>query len=332
MTEKRLDTVRLQTMVKGFWESSALMAAVEIGLFTAVDKGNTSIETAAKAVQISETNAERLMTACTALGLLVRDGGSFSNAPDVDRFLVEGKPSYAGPWMLFSKPRWGEWGKLTEHLQAEDSARLGMYTEFTEADAKRYHAATYSIGMGAARRFHKQVDLSAKKKLIDIGGGSGCYCIIGAQNHPNLEAVVLDLPQVVPVTRTFIEENGVSDRVTAEACDFTADPFPDGADVAIMASNLPQYSAEIITQVVQKTFDALESGGEFHLIGEMLDDDGSGPIAPALWGLSEALSHSTGRAHSEGECKEYFAKAGFVDVDAHEFIPQTLTRITGRKP
>ena len=116
MTEKRLDTVRLQTMVKGFWESSALMAAVEIGLFTAVDKGNTSIETAAKAVQISETNAERLMIACAALGLLIRDGGSFSNAPDVDRFLVEGKPSYAGPWMLFSKPRWGEWGKLTEHL------------------------------------------------------------------------------------------------------------------------------------------------------------------------------------------------------------------------
>jgi hypothetical protein len=331
MNEKRLDTVRLQTMVKGFWESSALMAAVEIGLFTAVDDGNNNFETVAKAVQISEANAERLMTACAALGLLIRDGDSFANAPDVDRFLVEGKPSYAGPWMLFSKPRWGEWGKLSEHLRAEDSARLGMYTEFTEEDAKRYHAATYSIGMGAARRFHKQVDLSARKKLIDIGGGSGCYCIVGAQSHPKLRAVVLDLPQVVPVTRTFIEENGVSDRVTAEACDFTADPFPQGADVAIMASNLPQYSAAIITRVVQKTFDALEPGGEFHLIGEMLDDDGAGPIAPALWGLSEALSHSTGRAHSESECKSYFAKAGFQNIEAHEFIPQTLTRITGRK-
>ncbi len=252
MAEKRPDTVRLQTMVKGFWESAALMSAIELGLFTAIDNGHNDIANAATAVNISSQNAERLMTACTAIGLLTRNGDVFSNAADVDRFLVEGKPSYAGPWMLFSKPRWSEWGRLTEHLKAEDSARLGMYTKFTENDAKRYHAATYSIGMGAARRFHKQVDLSKRRKLIDIGGGSGCYCIIGAQNHPSLQAVVLDLPQVVPTTRKFIAENNVVDQVTAVACDFTADPFPAGADVAIMASNLPQYSSEIITAVVQK--------------------------------------------------------------------------------
>jgi hypothetical protein len=41
-----------------------------------------------------------------ALGLLVRDGERFRNAPDVARFLVEGEPAYAGSWMLFSKPDW----------------------------------------------------------------------------------------------------------------------------------------------------------------------------------------------------------------------------------
>ena len=34
--ENRLDTVRLQEMVQGFWRSGALMAAVELGLFTAI--------------------------------------------------------------------------------------------------------------------------------------------------------------------------------------------------------------------------------------------------------------------------------------------------------
>jgi hypothetical protein len=28
----------------------------------------------------------------------------------------------------------------------------------------------------------------------------------------------------------------------------------------------------------------------------------------------------------------YLTAAGFVDVAAHEFIPETLTRVTGRKP
>ena len=334
MSTARVDTVRLQTMVKGFWESAALMSGVELGLFTAISQGKNTIEAAAAAVGIEAENAERLMTALTAMSLLARDGDSFTNAPDVERFLVEGNPSYAGPWMLFGKPRWNDWGQLTEMLRRPKSAQrvLGMYDDsFTVERAREYHEATYSIGMGAARRFHKQVDLTGRKRIMDLGGGSGCYCIMAAKTYPEITAVVLDLPPVVVVTREFVAENGVGERVTAEACDFTADPLPDDADVAIMASNLPQYSREIIAKVVQRVHDALLPGGEFHLIGEILDDDRRGPIGPALWGLSEAVSASTGLAHSEGEVIGYLANAGFTNVTATEFIPGTLTRITGYK-
>ena len=106
MSEARVDTVRLQTVVKGFWESAALMSGVELGLFTAISQGNAGIESAAAALGIEAGNAERLMTALTAMTLLRRTGDTFTNAPDVERFLVEGKPSYAGPWMLFSKSAW----------------------------------------------------------------------------------------------------------------------------------------------------------------------------------------------------------------------------------
>ena len=109
-------------------------------------------------------------------------------------------------------------------------------------------------------------------------------------------------------------------------------PLPGDADVAIMASNLPQYDRAIVARVVQRVHDALRPGGEFHLIGEMLDDDRRGPLAPALWGLSEAVSGSTGLAHTQGECIGYLGAAGFRDVAAHDFIPGTLTRVSGLKP
>ena len=64
----------------------------------------------------------------------------------------------------------------------------------------------------------------------------------------------------------------------------------------------------------------------------MIDDDRRGPLAPALWGLSEAVSNSTGLAHTEGECKDYLASAGFESVTAAEFVAGTLTRVTGVKP
>jgi SAM-dependent methyltransferase len=332
--QQRVDTVRLQRVSKAFWESAALMSGVELGVFTAIANGSDTIETAAAAMGIEPVNAERLLTALTAMELVTRNGDRFANADDVDRFLVEGKPTYAGPWMLFGKPRWEEWGHLTEHLRVrEDDQRvLGMYDDtFTVDRARAYHEATYSIGMGAARRFHRQVDLSERKKVMDLGGGSGCYCIVAARNHPGIRAEVLDLPSVVVVTREYIAENGVADAVTASACDFTRDPLPDDADVAIMASNLPQYSRDIVARVVQRVHDALLPGGEFHLIGEMIDSDGRGPLAPALWGLSEAVSHSTGLAHSVADCTGYFEAAGFGDISVNEFIPQTLTRVTGFK-
>jgi len=99
-----------------------------------------------------------------------------------------------------------------------------------------------------------------------------------------------------------------------------------------MASNLPQYSREIILQVVRKAYDALVPGGEMHLIGEMLRNDHRGPIGPALWALNEALYGSTGVAHSAADVVGYLERAGFVDAAAHEFIPGSLTRVTGTKP
>lgn len=334
-TNKRPDTVRLQRISKAFWESAALMSAVELGVFTAISQGHNTIDKLAHAIAIEPVNAERLLTALTAMDLLSRQEEHFSNAADVQRFLVEGEASYAGPWMLFGKPRWAGWGELTEHLRvrAEDQRILGMYDDtFTVERAREYHQATYSIGMGAARRFHKQVDLHERQKIMDLGGGSGCYCIVAAQTYPNIRAEVLDLAPVVEVTREYLQDNAVTNRVSATTCDFTQDPLPRDADVAIMASNLPQYSRDIIAAVVQRVYDALLPGGEFHLIGEMINADGVGPLAPALWGLSEAVSHSTGLAHSTTDCVAYFEAAGFTDVELTEFIPDTLTRVWGTKP
>ncbi len=347
MGEVRVDTVRLQRISKAFWESAALMSAVELDVFSAIADGHYSLDAVASHCGISVLNAERLLVVLTALNLIEREtlvetqtsapkrGERFHNAPDVQRFLVRSSPSYAGPWMLFGKPRWQGWGALTEHLRRPDSSivRLGMYdADFTPERARTYHEATYSVGMGAARLFHRQVSLEGRRRIMDLGGGSGCYCIVAARAHPAMTGVVLDLPSVVVVTREFIAQHDLATRLSAEVCDFTTDPLPMDADVAIMASNLPQYGRDIVASVVQRVFDALLPGGEFHLIGECSDSDGTGPLAPALWGLSEAVNGSSGLAHSTADCERYFREAGFTRVTVNTFIPETLTRITGYKP
>jgi hypothetical protein len=108
----RLDTTRLQRMAQAYWESAALMAAVELEVFTAIAHCHDTVPLVARAVGISPRNAERLLTALTAMTLLTRDGERFANAPDVQRFLVKDGERYAGPWILFTKPRWAAYGEL----------------------------------------------------------------------------------------------------------------------------------------------------------------------------------------------------------------------------
>jgi len=340
MAEKpRLDTTRLQKMAQAYWESAALMAAVELDVFTAIARGQDTIAAVARAAGIGERNAERLLTALVAMTLLTfEDGangvgsGRFANAPDVERFLVKDSDRYAGPWILFTKPRWDAYGKMSERLRSSAVHKLGAYEEFTVDDARRYHAATYSIGMGAARLFSRSVDLSGRKLMLDLGGGSGAYSIVATTAFPGLKAIVLDLPPVAVVAREYIAANKAEDRVSALAGDFTETAFPQGVDVVVMASNLPQYEPALIRLVVAKAFSALVPGGEMHLIGETLHDDRRGPLSAALWGLNEGVYGSTGRAHTEGEVKGYLSDAGFADVAVHPFVPGVLSRVAGRKP
>ena len=86
MSEKpRLDTTRLQKIAQAYWQSAALMAAVELEIFTAIAHGHDTIPAAAKAAGISERNAERLLTALCAMTLLTRAGDRFAKCVEVLR-------------------------------------------------------------------------------------------------------------------------------------------------------------------------------------------------------------------------------------------------------
>ena len=50
-----------------------------------------------------------------------------------------------------------------------------------------------------------------------------------------------------------------------------------------------------------------------------------------MWELAQTLNNSTGLAHSVDDCMQYFSNAGFINIQAKEFIPGVLKRISGVK-
>ena len=329
---QKIDTTRLQGLARAYCQSAVLYAAIDLELFTHVANGSDTEPRLAEALGIPLLQVERLVTAALAMKLLEADGGTLRNAPDTARFLVKGESGYAADWLTFTRGDVANWFRLTEFLkESSRPSTLGLYETLTVEQARKYHAATYSIGVGAARRFVRRVDLSRRRKMLDLGGGTGAYSITAVQAQPQLRAIVLDLPPVTEATKEYIRRAGIEDRISVMPGDFTRTPFPDDVDVVLMASNLPLYNEAVIGEIVRKVYRALLPGGEFHLLGEMLNDDRSGPLDAAMWGVNEALSRSEGKCHTIGQCVRYLEDAGFATVTHDVFVPDILHHVVGIK-
>ena len=313
----RKDSLRLQMLGWGDKLSAVFNAAIELGLFTKVSEGAHTIPEIAQALDITELNAKRIADTCTAMDLLRRKGDTFTNAPDVDRYLIEGRRNYQGSWFLWwrkNETKLSDWDNLADHLRRKETPRVigDMYASHTVQDAREFHEGMFAVGMGAAHLFHRTVDVSQRNLIMDLGGGSGHYCIVAAQKYPNIKGIVFDL-------------------VTAQPGDFTKDPFPQGADVVFLNGNGTIYGAEQLQAIIKKAYEAMAEDGEMHIIFEMMDEDLTGPVNAALFGLAEAMTGSQGQPHSAAEVKSYLEVAGFVDVGIHNFIDKFIRRVTGYK-
>jgi predicted nicotinamide N-methyase len=328
-----MDTTRLQAIARAYTQSAVLFAAIDAELFSHISGGANTEEKLVKETGLRPLDIQRLVSCSLSMGLLqwADHGNSLVNAPDVQTYLVKGEKRYAGAWMTFTRADAPRWFDMTELMRSHRGSHLGKYEGMTVESARKYHQATASIGFGAARRFVKMVDLTGRKHLLDLGGGSGAYSITACEKHPDLKATVLDLEPVVAATQDYIADAGMQSRIDTIGADFTDSDYGGPYDVIVMASNLPIYDSPVIADVVARAWRALETGGQMHLIGEMLSDDRCGPVDAAMWGMSELITGGLGRAHTQGECRDYFEAAGFTDIALSEFVPGILVRCTGTR-
>jgi hypothetical protein len=202
----------------GYMASKALFAGLHLGIFDAVSDGPKELE-----VLVEETGAEErglltLLTALTSLGLLERTDAGWSNAPATQMHLVAGAAGDFGDYLRYQIDRqmYPFMHNLALVLQGRrDTVPFRDY-EAWFCDAKEawlysesQHAASKGLGALAAA----QVDLTGRRKLLDVGGGSGAFSIGLCQLHPELFATVLDFPNVIEVARKSVVEAGLEARI-----------------------------------------------------------------------------------------------------------------------
>lgn len=321
-------------MLTGFWVSKALMAAVELEVFTKLSGKKVSLQQLQNFLSMEKRPAEMFATSLASLGLLVvtksNDGTRlYSNSALTDLFLDKNKPSYMGDIVaMFDKRLYNMWNKLPQCLLDNKPAGDSGEEMFDQAKSnqaqeqmKKFTHAMYGVSVGPAMMLAKTFDFSKHSKMMDIGGGSGVYCIEVVKANPHMSAVVLDLEAVCQVAKEYISKVGLDDKIKTKTTDFWKEPLPPGYDVAFLSHILHGHNEENGIILLKKIFDSLTEDGAVLISEWTINDDKTGPAPSALMGLNMIIESNGGRSYSFDEISGMLKAAGFKRIEKKSLTP-----------
>jgi acetylserotonin N-methyltransferase len=166
-------------------------------------------------------------------------------------------------------------------------------------------------------------------RLLDVGGGSGCFAIALALQHPELRCSIMELPAMCEVAMEYVREGGVADRVDTVAVDMFREEWPRGYDAMFFSNVFHDWNFETCEWLAQRSFEAMPSGGRIYLHEMLLDDDGAGPITAASFSM--LMLGTQGQQFTFAELKGLLEAAGFTDVVAKSTYGY-YSLVVGRKP
>jgi|SRR5215813_7270356 len=95
-TQPRTIPKTIETLADAVYPSFAMLAGMELDLFTPLKDGPLTADEIARAAGTDRAKTAPLLHALVAIGLLKSDGDCFLNSPEADQFLVRGSPDYIG--------------------------------------------------------------------------------------------------------------------------------------------------------------------------------------------------------------------------------------------
>lgn len=329
------DPSLIMQLATGYWASATLLAANDLNVFTALANGPRSAADLATELRTNPDALERLLNACTALGLLAKQQNQFALTPAAAAFLVVGRPGYLGSalrWSLAQYPHWGQLARAVRTGQpvAEPAQHLGGDPEQT----RQFVLAMHERAVGVARALTDFLDLTGCQHLLDVGGGPGTYAVLLAQQHPQLRITVCDLPGIIAVARELVAASPVADRITFAAADATRGEFGrEQYDAVLMAGVLHQMPPPTIGTMLRGAFTALQPGGRLLISDMMLDETGTQPVFSALFSLQMLLTSHGGASYPESQLRGWLTDTGFTDLRTTSLAPRLpYTIVTAFKP
>jgi hypothetical protein len=255
-----------------------LLSAIELKVFSHLTEP-MSAESLARQIGTHGRNTRLFLDGLVANDLLCKRDGRYSNTPLTRAFLVEGRPTYLGDvladdaeWM---RPALEDLTALVKH-GPPPSGGPGHSIPWPQEAELRANEQRAGRAQQAAALVSRLPEFPHMKKLLDLGGGVGLIGLAIVAAHPTMTGVVFDRPEVVKVSRRFIREYGLEDRVTVIGGDYAKDPIGESYDLVWTSYTLNLHRGNL-DAIIRTIHAALNPGGVYVSFAEGLTDERTKP-------------------------------------------------------
>jgi len=318
---------KLLELSGSYWQTSTLHAAVKLGVFTLLGDRSLGAPAVAAELGADPRAVEGLLNALAAMGLVQKTGGQFANTPAARTFLDRDAPGYIGFMILHHHDLVESWSRLDRAVLSGRPLRVAMSSSEGEARRENFLMGMFNNAMQLAPQVAGRIDLSGRRRLLDLGGGPGTYAIHFCLQNPGLQATVYDLPTTRPFAEKTIGRFGVGDQVVFHDGDYHVDPVPGSYDVVWLSHILHAEGPAGCRTILKKAVGALAAGGRILVQDFLLDDSMAAPLFPALFNLNMLLGTEEGRAYSESQVAAMLADCGVKEIRRLDFSSPTAVGI-----
>jgi hypothetical protein len=168
---------------------------------------------------------------------------------------------------------------------------------------------------GPANALGQVIDFSTRRRLLDVGGGTGSWSVATLRRNPHLRGTVVELPVPAGLARTRAHEAGLDERLGVVVADAFAQDLPTGHDAILVANLLHYWSPTANTTLLGRLRTAAPEGAWLLLADFWTDPTHTRPVQAALMAGEFAVHLRDGDVYSVTEARDWLAATGWRFVD-----------------
>lgn len=326
--------------INAYQKTAALVAAVELDLFTRLHEANSSSERTAAAVAqkvgAHEKGVRILLDFLTIHGMMTKHNAAspvawYEPTADSGFFMDRRSPASLALAPKFLAPP--QMHSLAEELVAavcKGGAAAHGHTHENDPRWVDFARGMAPFTAASAPTIAQAIRSNGPQKILDIAASHGMFGITCLKANPQAQVVALDGEAVLQVGEENARKMGVADRWRKLVGDAFRADFGTGYDAVLITNFLHHFEPRTNEDFLRKVHGALKPGGKAVVLEFAPNDDRISPPIPASFAMIMLTGTEFGDAYTYRQLTAMMENAGFRNIERHD-PPSPQTVIVGTK-